>query len=986
MTPAENMIITQQNLALDILIWIVTIRMMRYRYPKNPFAKRAAPTEVRNVASTDLNVQQTECVQIIEKHLEQTIRHCLVLANRSIAHKGAQNMVDKNVCSAFELSLNEAITKCLPDIVNSNHAGALRWFALLISGTTMAEHHLSVADHCMRMLKSVAEEMRKRNNPYAALLRTRFGLHGSPFDSEVFEAPSMDGRVAFGGGASGYPFGCGTATNGLNMNGGGGSSGNGCCNNSSKGGGNNANGPPIGSSVLTGPSPIDLRLMCFADGADLKCLFEQLRSRSIGSHFMGLLEVEPLHYSCCATSDATRLENIDANGNATTTTAASSSTVNGFGGPGASGMGNGITIEPVSGANMLMDNMGGVDVKVDIPNDTQGEHSDTMIVSYLASGSQQTSNSGSQGKIATGASSSSSSSVGPSNKKSTGQPSSGLDKENIGDALMNNVKNVLVDKIFFKALQQHKLKSAGNAGTADTIGFPTYLQQTHADSHNNKPNAINIGSEEEIVKLDPLSIVDEVANWVTYPIAPWLKCTTPDFERASKAVSFVSNDAANLDLQQGSHTSLLNNKIQEYLDEKSTTGAETGNDQQQPTGEGLPWHKLLASPPKHTIVVERMHSSAIRYVTLDFGAPIMLTDVIIPAHSDLASLSIDVWCFEEEADSVRLVVSQDIHSRTLVLSDLQPPPICRYLKITITGRYGMTATRCRIPMGSFFGHIVILDREAYADPVMKFLHKSKPNVQTQLKVLKALYEDVHCRYCLASSKLMDLLVPYLNSDASNIAHMQAFLNRMKDTSFGGALGADMYGTYGTYGSSVGGGSSASVECAKVTAAYEECIGFQHQLNVIRRVIDRIRPSIEANHPLLVQLMLPTQPSPLKNGCSDLSSIYTDKLRVMSECLIEVILQLITMYGGSSMSALGVGIDQPNLDQQQQQQQQQQMDQEMCNLLFDTMVIAGDAHTQLATCSMLVRLCCFESWWGDFLADKFLTLYSSQNDRIFPQDR
>ena len=236
-------------------------------------------------------------------------------------------------------------------------------------------------------------------------------------------------------------------------------------------------------------------------------------------------------------------------------------------------------------------------------------------------------------------------------------------------------------------------------------------------------------------------------------------------------------------------------------------------------------------------------------------------------------------------------------------------------------------------------------------------------------------EDVHCRYCLASSKLMDLLVPYFNSDASNIAHMQAFLNRMKDTSFGGALGSDGYGTY--INTTMPAGSSVPAECAKVTAAYEECIGFQHQLNVIRRVIDRIRPSVDLKHPTLAQLMLPTQPTPLKPG-DDLSSIYTDKLRIMSECLIEVVLQLVTTYG--SMPGLAM------IEQQQQQQQVQHISQDMCNLLFDTMVIAGDAHTQLATCSMLVRMCCLESWWGDFLADKFLTLYSSQNDRIFPQDR
>lgn len=42
--------------------------------------------------------------------------------------------------------------------------------------------------------------------------------------------------------------------------------------------------------------------------------------------------------------------------------------------------------------------------------------------------------------------------------------------------------------------------------------------------------------------------------------------------------------------------------------------------------------------------------------------------------------------------------------------------------------------------------------------------------------------------------------------------------------------------------------------------------------------------------------------------------------------------------------------------------------------------------QLAVCSLLVRMCCVQSWWGDFIAETFTTLYSSQNSQIFPQDR
>lgn len=85
---ADETVQMQQNVVFDILIWIVSIRMVRYRYPKNPFAKKIQPAaEIKDAASSDVNVQQSECIQVVERHLEEIIRHCVVMGNRSIAHK-----------------------------------------------------------------------------------------------------------------------------------------------------------------------------------------------------------------------------------------------------------------------------------------------------------------------------------------------------------------------------------------------------------------------------------------------------------------------------------------------------------------------------------------------------------------------------------------------------------------------------------------------------------------------------------------------------------------------------------------------------------------------------------------------------------------------------------------------------------------------------------------------------------------------------------
>lgn len=235
-------------------------------------------------------------------------------------------------------------------------------------------------------------------------------------------------------------------------------------------------------------------------------------------------------------------------------------------------------------------------------------------------------------------------------------------------------------------------------------------------------------------------------------------------------------------------------------------------------------------------------------------------------------------------------------------------------------------------MGSFFGHVVILDKESYADPVMKYVQNKKNHIRTQLKVLNALYEDTHCRYCLSSSKLSELLQPLLKSENSSMAHMHSYLNRMKDN------------------------EEFSPEYIKILSVYEECISFQNQLNIVKNVIKRLESTT-----------IPEQSIPAE---VQVKSLCTDKLRVLSECLVESLLHFIINYGNQNVSAISHSF----------------FDLKTCNLLFKSLVVRGDSHLQLATCSLLVRMCCFQPWWGEFFANTFTTLFSSQNCEIFPQDR
>ena len=70
-------------------------------------------------------------------------------------------------------------------------------------------------------------------------------------------------------------------------------------------------------------------------------------------------------------------------------------------------------------------------------------------------------------------------------------------------------------------------------------------------------------------------------------------------------------------------------------------------------------------------------------MTLDFGRPVLLTDALIPTCADLASLSIDIWTLGEEVDGRRLVVATDISTHSLILHDLLPPPVCRFMKVCV---------------------------------------------------------------------------------------------------------------------------------------------------------------------------------------------------------------------------------------------------------------------------------------------------------------
>lgn len=88
----------------------------------------------------------------------------------------------------FEMSLKVAILDCINDLPRAENAGALRWFTLLIYGTSTVGLQAAVAEASVRLLLNVTKEISQRWNANTSILRTRFGLYGLPFEPHLFDA------------------------------------------------------------------------------------------------------------------------------------------------------------------------------------------------------------------------------------------------------------------------------------------------------------------------------------------------------------------------------------------------------------------------------------------------------------------------------------------------------------------------------------------------------------------------------------------------------------------------------------------------------------------------------------------------------------------------------------------------------------------------------------------------------------------------------
>ncbi|XP_075902304.1 dual E2 ubiquitin-conjugating enzyme/E3 ubiquitin-protein ligase BIRC6 isoform X2 [Nelusetta ayraudi] len=734
--------------------------------------------------------------------LTEIVQMCFFEAGRSIAHKCARFLAlcisngkgDPNQ-QGFGVSLLKALLDNMPYLPAAATGGSVFWYFVLLN-YVKEEDLAGCSTACASLLTAISRQLQDRLTPLEALLQTRYGLYSSPFDPVLFDLEV---------------------------------SGSSCKN-------------AFNSSIGVQSDEIDLSDILSGHGKVNNCAAAEGSFTAL----TGLLEVEPLHFTCISTSDGTRVERDDA----------SMFTVSTFG------------VTPAVGG---------------LPAGTVGEAS-----TALSSAAQVALQSLSHAMV------------------SAEQQLQVLQEKQQQLLKLQQQKAKLEAKL-------HQTTSAAASGVGPI--------------HNSVPS--NSSSAPGFF-IHPSDVIPPTPKTTPLFMTPPL---TPPNEAVSAAFS-----AELAHLFPGS-----------MMDPGPVNLAAHKNMQKakpSPMGSGLALaisqaSHFLQPPPHQSIIIERMHSGARRFVTLDFGRPVLLTDALIPTCSDLASLSIDIWTLGEEVDGRRLVVATDISTHSLILHDLLPPPVCRFMKITVIGRYGSTNARAKIPLGFYYGHTYILPWESD----LKLMHNPlrgeseparQPDVEQHLAMMVALQEDIQCRYNLACHRLETLLqnidLPPLNS-ANNA---QYFLRKP---------------------------DKVVEEDQRVFSAYQDCIQLQLQLNLAHHAVQRLRVSLGAN-----RKSLPTGSAP---ECQELvHNSSTEQLRTIIRYLLDTLLSLLHSNNGHTVPSV----------------LQSTFHAQACEELFKHLCISGTPKIRLHAGLLLVQLCGGERWWGQFLSNVLQELYNSEQLLIFPQDR
>ena len=112
---------------------------------------------------------------------------------------------------------------------------------------------------------------------------------------------------------------------------------------------------------------------------------------------------------------------------------------------------------------------------------------------------------------------------------------------------------------------------------------------------------------------------------------------------------------------------------------------------------------LLQQPKQFMLTVDSVQSGAVYYATFAMEYAVELTDFFIPPCEYMSSVAVDVWDEGDADNPTRLGSTNDFSTKAFVLSNISPPPLCKFVKVSLGGKLGSGGALAKVNMGVFFG-------------------------------------------------------------------------------------------------------------------------------------------------------------------------------------------------------------------------------------------------------------------------------------------
>ena len=167
----------------------------------------------------------------------------------------------------------------------------------------------------------------------------------------------------------------------------------------------------------------------------------------------------------------------------------------------------------------------------------------------------------------------------------------------------------------------------------------------------------------------------------------------------------------------------------------------------EPVSSLSPLPKLLSRVPENPdelfVSIDNIKPGTSHSVVIDFSEIIRLTDFSIQSNHLLSSVSVCGWSSQEESESIRLVQSTELASRMVVIGNLAPPPLVRYIRLTFVSVITTSSERCVISLGQYYGK-PLLPSVGYSPSLLSGLEaKLSSQYLHSLKELRDLLKMFH---------------------------------------------------------------------------------------------------------------------------------------------------------------------------------------------------------------------------------------------------